>query len=61
MRFVCEDDSFINRHAGQRQRVDLWQEVILGLRPTDVKLTAPGSGQVQGEIYRCMTNSTGNW
>lgn len=27
------------------------QEVILGLRPTDVKLATPGQGQVQGEVY----------
>ncbi len=27
------------------------QEVILGLRPTDVKLAASGKGQVEGEVY----------
>lgn len=27
------------------------QEVILGLRPTDVKLVPPGQGQIQGEVY----------
>jgi len=27
------------------------QEVILGLRPTDVKLANPDQGQVQGEVY----------
>lgn len=27
------------------------QEVILGLRPTDVILAAPGKGQVEGEVY----------
>jgi multiple sugar transport system ATP-binding protein len=51
MRFTCEDDSFSIDVQGNASELAAGQEVILGLRPTDVKLTAPGSGQVQGEIY----------
>ena len=51
MRFVCEDDSFSIDTQGTASGLTPGQEVILGLRPTDVKLTASGSGQVQGEIY----------
>jgi ABC-type sugar transport system ATPase subunit len=60
--FVCEGDSFsINANgraplsagagAGMTAGLTPGREVILGLRPTDVRLTPPGAGEVQGEIY----------
>jgi multiple sugar transport system ATP-binding protein len=36
---------------GNASRLEPAQEVILGLRPTDVKLEASGKGQVDGEVY----------
>lgn len=49
--FVCEDESFSLDARDNADRLTPGQEVILGLRPTDVRLAPPGSGQVQGEIY----------
>jgi multiple sugar transport system ATP-binding protein len=36
---------------GTASHLEPAQEVILGLRPTDVKLEASGKGQVDGEVY----------
>jgi multiple sugar transport system ATP-binding protein len=49
--FICEGGSFSVNTQGNASTLTPGQEVILGLRPTDVRLTAPGAGQVQGEVY----------
>lgn len=51
MCFLCEDGSFTIPTQGNASELTPGSEVILGLRPTDVKLTPPDTGQIQGEIY----------
>jgi multiple sugar transport system ATP-binding protein len=49
--FAPTDASFQLDTRGALSQLRQEQEVILGLRPTDVKLVAPGNGQVEGEVY----------
>jgi multiple sugar transport system ATP-binding protein len=49
--FVPVGASFHLDTRDSASQLEPHQEVILGLRPTDVKLTVPGMGQVEGEVY----------
>lgn len=49
--FLSSSGSFAIGTRGTTSQLTPSQEVILGLRPTDVRLAAPGTGQVQGEVY----------
>lgn len=49
--FVSEDDTFSIDTHGSASSLTPGSSVIMGLRPTDVKLTPAEAGQVQGEIY----------
>lgn len=49
--FVPTGANFQLDTHGASSQLSLEQEVILGLRPTDVKLVAPGTGQAEGEVY----------
>jgi ABC-type sugar transport system ATPase subunit len=51
LKFIPTGASFQLDTHGSASKLSAAQEVILGLRPTDVKLVAPGKGQVQGEVY----------
>ncbi len=49
--FAPTGASFRLDTRGSASHLEPAQEVILGLRPTDVKLEAPGKGQINGEVY----------
>jgi multiple sugar transport system ATP-binding protein len=49
--FAPTGSSFQLDTRGNVSQLQPAQEVILGLRPTDVKLAAFGKGQVDGEVY----------
>ncbi len=49
--FLPTGSSFKLDTRGAASQLEPAQEVILGLRPTDVKLVAGGKGQVEGEVY----------
>ncbi|HEX6304882.1 MAG TPA: ABC transporter ATP-binding protein [Anaerolineales bacterium] len=49
--FIPADDSFRLSTEGTISQLQPGLEVILGLRPTDVQLTAPGQSQIKGEVY----------
>jgi ABC-type sugar transport system ATPase subunit len=49
--FVSEDESLHLSTQGTISQLEPAKDVILGLRPTDVKLTTPEQSQVSGEVY----------
>ena len=49
--FVAADDSFTLITEGSISELEADQDVILGLRPSDVVLAPPDEGQIQGEVY----------
>lgn len=51
MRFLADGDGFELATEGTSSDLRVAQEVILGLRPTDVTLMAPEEGDVTGEVY----------
>jgi ABC-type sugar transport system ATPase subunit len=51
MNFVVDDDSFSLGTKGTEADLSPSQDVILGLRPTDVKLVAEEDGDIKGEVY----------
>jgi multiple sugar transport system ATP-binding protein len=51
-RFVPESSSWVlDARAAADGQLTPGMEVIMGLRPTDVHVVAPGEGQGQGEVY----------
>lgn len=55
MRFVVEGDGFNLETAGTSSDLEAAQEVVLGLRPTDVTLVAEANGAIKGEVYSVQT------
>lgn len=49
--FVAADDSFMLVTEGSISELEADQDVILGLRPSDVEIAPPNEGQIQGEVY----------
>ena len=49
--FVSEDNTFSVSAGELSKQVPVGTEVVLGLRPTEVKLVKTGKGQVTGEVY----------
>ncbi len=49
--FAPTETSFRLDTRGSASSLTPGQEVVLGLRPTDVKLAVSGKGQVDGEVY----------
>ena len=49
--FVSEDGSFTLETEGSISELEAEQDVILGMRPTDVQLMPPEGGQIAGEVY----------
>lgn len=50
-KFISEDDNFTLSTQGTISEVKSGQDVILGIRPTDITLTQPGQSQITGEVY----------
>ncbi len=59
LRFVADGDAFSLPTAGTLSTLAPGQEVTLGLRPTDVKVAPPGSGDLQGEVYSVQNQFDG--
>lgn len=51
IRFLSSDGSFSLDASGSASQLTTGQEVILGLRPSDVKLDTPEQGDIAGEVY----------
>lgn len=51
LNFIVEDDSFSLSTKGAEAELEPLQDVILGLRPTDVMLVAEEEGDIKGEVY----------
>ena len=49
--FVVEDNSFSLNTTGEEGSLTPSMDVILGLRPTDVKLVPEAEGDITGEVY----------
>lgn len=49
--FISEDNSFTLSTQGSISQLEPGLDVILGLRPTDIKLASPEQSQVGGEVY----------
>jgi multiple sugar transport system ATP-binding protein len=50
-RFVSDSNAFSISAGGLARKVPAGAGVILGLRPSDVQITAAGKGHAQGEVY----------
>jgi ABC-type sugar transport system ATPase subunit len=59
MRFVADDGSFSLNTQGTLSQLSPQQKVILGLRPTDVKVASYEEGDLKGEVYSVQNQFDG--
>ena len=57
--FVADGDAFRLNTSGTLSDLRPGQEVILGLRPTDVKVAAFEEGDLKGEVYSVQNQFDG--